>query len=683
MHLPRVLVVDRLAGRLLRDRGELLDECRELRVALGVDLCRVRCQLAQQGQVRPHVGSEPLHREGGCVLGMLARIEDLLDVSLVLRGRKLPEELLAHDIPAREGVEEGLVLANHSAGGAPERLGRRLEALEQRRSKQPDERRVLARVAPARRVALGLVARHAQERVPVLGHQDLLQAGEEAGQHRVQVVADRRGHGLRESDRRHAPVGPTDHVTRVVLRDEAPRALDRRGVDDRVEQVRAQVEGVGAHGVLEALADREHPALGEPGVLFHEEAEQVVEVPERVVDGRRREHQEVASLAGEEPPQDCGALSGVGVAVVVGLVHDNERVVVERVLEVLLFAAELGVVRQLLVGKALDEELVVVQEPLPGRIAQRRGANEEHSLAPLAVVADDLAGREGLSEPHAVGDHDTAVFGEDLPRPPHAVLLERRDRDPARLLLLLLQLGVVEVPEDLEVDEIRRHLGEQLRVDRREVEGRGVPPERLEPLLDARDQRVLVVAEHQLEVGPEPGAREVRGPGEDAPLGAAEEERLGVQEVSLVAAHLDPARAQEVEEVPDRVVLVEDEGQEVAVALESAFELRELLAHAAARELRLRRVVGRAPRKQRLGCRVGPEQQPDARDVPRLIRDQLEPLRVEIAACHAQLGGRAAVAPQRGEVCGDRAGERVPVAVVHEDGLDALPAALLIAHAVT
>jgi len=237
------------------------------------------------------------------------------------------------------------VLLDHAAERAPERLGRGLEALEERRAQEADQRRVLAGIAPARRVALRLVARHAQQRMPVLGHQNLLEPREEAGQDRLEVVADRGSDRPRELDWHHTPVRPADQVARVVLLDEASRALHGRGVDDRVEQVGAQVEGVLAHRLLEALADREHAAIGEPGVLLHEEPQEVVEVPERVVDRRGREEHEVAALAGEEPAEDVRARARVGVAVVVRLVHDHERIVVERVFEVALLAAELLIVR--------------------------------------------------------------------------------------------------------------------------------------------------------------------------------------------------------------------------------------------------------------------------------------------------------------------------------------------------
>ena len=126
------------------------------------------------------------------------------------------------------------------------------------------------------------------------------------------------------------------------------------------------------------------------------------------------------------------------------------------------------------------------------------------------------------------------------------------------------------------------------------------------------------MAEHELEVRLETRACQVRGAGQDPALLAAEEDRLGVQEVPLVAAHLDPPRAQKVEERADRAVLLEVEGQQVAVVPQSSVELPERLPDATARELGLGRVIRRAPGKERLGRRVGPEQEPDAGNMPRL-----------------------------------------------------------------
>lgn len=81
-----------------------------------------------------------------------------------------------------------------------------------------------------------------------------------------------------------------------------------------------------------------------------------------------------------------------------------------------------------------------------------------------------------------------------------------------------------------------------------------------------------------------------------------------------------------------------------------------------------------------LGRRIRAEQEPDAGDVPRLIRDPLEALGVEVAARDAELGGGVPVLPQRLEVSRDRPRERVPVAVVDEEGLGGPGVALRAAH---
>jgi hypothetical protein len=204
----------------------------------------------------------------------------------------------------------------------------------------------------------------------------------------------------------------------------------------------------------------------------------VIQIPKRVVDRRGREQQDIAPLAGEQSPQRRRPRGRVGIAVVVCLVHHDERVIVQRVSEVRLLASQLNVVGQLLVRHALDSAIEgeVMEEAVPGGVAKARGAHEEHSLATLAVVLDDLAGREGLSEPDTVGNHHPAVLVQDLAGTPDAVLLEGRDRKPAGFPLFLLQLVVVQVPEHLEVDEVGGNLREDLLVDGGQIEGDRVLP---------------------------------------------------------------------------------------------------------------------------------------------------------------------------------------------------------------
>lgn len=64
-----------------------------------------------------------------------------------------------------------------------------------------------------------------------------------------------------------------------------------------------------------------------------------------------------------------------------------------------------------------------------------------------------------------------------------------------------------------------------------------------------------------------------------------------MQEVRLVAPHLDAPGAQEVEEAPDRAILLEIEGQAIPLTPQAVLELDESLAHAPPGELGLGRVV--------------------------------------------------------------------------------------------
>ena len=103
---------------------------------------------------------------------------------------------------------------------------------------------------------------------------------EETWQGILDVVADRQGPGLREDDWHGPAIGTTDGVSGVVLLDELPGALDRRGIDDRVQHVRTKAGRVGPHRLFEAFPDGQDPAIRQLGILTHEKAQQVVEIPE-------------------------------------------------------------------------------------------------------------------------------------------------------------------------------------------------------------------------------------------------------------------------------------------------------------------------------------------------------------------------------------------------------------------
>src|SRR5688572_20872616 len=99
-----------------------------------------------------------------------------------------------------------------------------------------------------------------------------------------------------------------------------------------------------------------------------------------------------------------------------------------------------------------------------------------------------------------------------------------------------------------------------------------------------------------------------------------------------------------------------------------------------ARELRLCRIEGCALREKCLRCRLSAEHQPDAGKLPSFSRDQFKPLRVEVAARNAKLSGGMTVPTQSCEVSCKGSGERVSVAVVHENWREVLNFTFAVVH---
>ena len=52
------------------------------------------------------------------------------------------------------------------------------------------------------------------------------------------------------------------------------------------------------------------------------------------------------------------------------LIHDHQGVVLERVPQVVLVPAELGIAGELLVGDRFDKKLIIVEELRPGGISE-------------------------------------------------------------------------------------------------------------------------------------------------------------------------------------------------------------------------------------------------------------------------------------------------------------------------
>src|SRR5262249_7273550 len=164
-----------------------------------------------------------------------------------------------------------------------------------------------------------------------------------------------RGLRLGEPDRLPASVRQRDEVVLVVLLDKMARAFDCGGINDRVQQVWIEIEGVLPHRIVKAVVDRQYAAEGQSSVLFDEVTQQVVKVPDRVVDRRGREQQQVAARPSKQLTQHAGAGLGAGVAIVVRFVNNNEGVLVKLGAKVIAVAAKLPVAGQLLIRYARDK----------------------------------------------------------------------------------------------------------------------------------------------------------------------------------------------------------------------------------------------------------------------------------------------------------------------------------------
>src|SRR5262249_45305008 len=141
-----------------------------------------------------------------------------------------------------------------------------------------------------------------------------------------------------------------------------------------------------------------------------EEADQVKQVPERVIDRRRCQQQNVPRTAEQQPAQHGRAGWSVGGAIVVRLIDDDELVLVERALQMFfarlwaLSVPKLDVVGKLFVRDALDGqiELPAGDELLPRGVAKLSRTDEQSALPARMIKANDFAGDEGLSQPHFV-----------------------------------------------------------------------------------------------------------------------------------------------------------------------------------------------------------------------------------------------------------------------------------------
>lgn len=166
----------------------------------------------------------------------------------------------------------------------------------------------------------------------------------------------REGHGHLGAAR------PDDPVVRVILLHEMPRPPHRHCVEHVKKNVGPQVVRIFLRSFLEPFFQRPDAAIRKRRIVPNEQGQQIVQVPQRVVDRRGcQQHQLFGRLAQQQPPQGCRAAC-LRVAERLRLVHDDHRVLVQATFQVGLTPAQLGIVKQLLVGNDFQVQLLSAGE---------------------------------------------------------------------------------------------------------------------------------------------------------------------------------------------------------------------------------------------------------------------------------------------------------------------------------
>ena len=541
------------------------------------------------------------------------------------------------------------MLPGHLVDGLAEGEGGGLEPLEQTRPQEPHHGpgpRVF-RLVRLSKTGLRHVPGEGESPFPVRV-EGLLQTVEEAGQPVFKRVAHAYRPRLGKDDGLGPALGSGDRIPGIVLLHELPCPLHRGRVDDWIEHVRAQAGRVRPHGVLEALADREDAPASEVGVLAQEEADQVVEIPERVVDRGGGQQQKVTPSAEQKPAERRGPRGRVGVAVVVGLVDNDELILVESTLKMLLVGmralpvAKLRVVGQLLEGQALDIELMFTQECPPHAVTQRGRTDQEGPLPAIPVEAEDLPGDEGLPESYLIGDNHAAGIAHQPQSASNAMLLEARQRQIFVRLRVFLHLVSIEVPQHPDEDVPRRPGLECRREDSCQIVGLGFLPKLVEPVNSGLDHGAIVAAEVELQVRGQTCTRQIGRAGDDpfgppAPFGPrGEDVGLGVQERLLVAPCLHVAGPKRRDQLAQGRPVGAIEGQVIAFSLKAFGQAPQAHLHPPSFKT-LRRLVETLALLRPPSRQVRSQQQANLRDLLQLIGDMRETCRAEEGGGDADL----------------------------------------------
>src|SRR5687768_9494573 len=94
----------------------------------------------------------------------------------------------------------------------------------------------------------------------------------------------------RELDRNAFAVLRLDPIVRVILLDEVPGATDGRRIEDVEQEFGSETERILPGRLVEASSDRWNPGIGKDAVVADKIREQIVKIPEGVVDRSSAHH---------------------------------------------------------------------------------------------------------------------------------------------------------------------------------------------------------------------------------------------------------------------------------------------------------------------------------------------------------------------------------------------------------
>ena len=411
-------------------------------------------------------------------------------------------------VPLFPRFQKGVVRRQDSPHGQEARVPAGFESLQDPGLQEGAQRCLTRLFGPVLSVMAWTVSRHLQRAHPCgdFCHQ--------AGVRLVQIETGRGEVRGREGDGR--PV--REYGAWIASLYEAAVAPHADHVRQREQHIRVEVLGVAFVSPRpdEQLLQGRDPVADEGAVVSSERHHHVEQIPQPVVDGRRREEQQILLFATEKAGHR-GVPRRVRVSERVRFVEDDETIGVLVVGERSPSRSrsrpyQLFVVRELLVTDDLGGEPCLMESLFPV-LLELRGDHEQRMLPTSnGVFLDESEADLRLAGPDAIGEDDSVMLLDDAQRTAEAVLLKRREAERLRTgSRLLLQLVGEQLQKGAKVDGPRveqAHVREQQLPKGLLVVGR-LRPKRVEPLDRASGNDRVVVYQTEFQVLPHPRGSQV------------------------------------------------------------------------------------------------------------------------------------------------------------------------------